>query len=107
MKACRYPNCGVRIEGTYCPKHNRSAPPSKTSQEGWYKTGHWAKARRMFLRGNPVCVRCGHAAQVVDHITPHRGDGELFWDTTNWQPLCLACHNSKSNHERRSLKQTT
>ncbi len=30
----------------------------------------------------------------MDHIKPHRGDLALFWDRTNWQPLCNPCHNS-------------
>ena len=35
-------------------------------------------------------------AQVVDHIVPHRGDKELFWDKNNWQALCFSCHSSKT-----------
>jgi 5-methylcytosine-specific restriction protein A len=36
-------------------------------------------------------------ATVVDHVTPHRGDPELFWDIEgNWQPLCKACHDRKT-----------
>ena len=34
------------------------------------------------------------AAEVVDHITPHRGDQQLFWDVDNWQSLCKQCHDS-------------
>jgi len=33
------------------------------------------------------------AATVVDHITPHRGNTQLFWDSSNWQSLCEECHN--------------
>ena len=36
------------------------------------------------------------AANVVDHIKPHRGDSALFWNTENWQSLCDKCHNSKT-----------
>ena len=59
----------------------------------------WHKARNAFLQDNPLCVMCsaeGHvtAAQVVDHITPHRGDELLFWDRANWQPLCKLHHDS-------------
>ncbi|MGM9590559.1 MAG: HNH endonuclease signature motif containing protein, partial [Faecousia sp.] len=35
-------------------------------------------------------------ATVVDHIIPHRGDRKLFWDESNWQPLCKDCHNRKT-----------
>jgi 5-methylcytosine-specific restriction protein A len=36
---------------------------------------------------------------VVDHIIPHRGNRELFWDTENWQALCTPCHNRKTKQE--------
>jgi len=35
-------------------------------------------------------------ATVVDHITPHKGDNDLFWDRANWQSLCESCHNRKT-----------
>ena len=34
------------------------------------------------------------AATVVDHIKPHKGDYDLFWDESNWQSLCKHCHDS-------------
>jgi 5-methylcytosine-specific restriction protein A len=33
-------------------------------------------------------------ATVVDHIIPHKGDKRLFWDPSNWQPLCKLHHDS-------------
>jgi len=38
-------------------------------------------------------------ATVVDHIKPHRGDRELFWDQSNWQALCKAHHDKKTGLE--------
>jgi hypothetical protein len=38
-------------------------------------------------------------ATVVDHIIPHTGDPELFWDVDNLQGLCDPCHNSKTWYE--------
>jgi 5-methylcytosine-specific restriction protein A len=38
-------------------------------------------------------------ATVVDHIIPHRGDPTLFWDESNWQPLCKKCHDQKTRNE--------
>lgn len=38
-------------------------------------------------------------AKVVDHIKPHRGDKELFWDSTNWQSLCKRHHDIKTATE--------
>jgi 5-methylcytosine-specific restriction endonuclease McrA len=39
------------------------------------------------------------AAKVVDHIKPHKGDHDLFWDEVNWQSLCEPCHNKKTARE--------
>ncbi len=57
----------------------------------------WQKARLRFLGNHPLCVIClkrGRVspATVVDHIKPHKGDMELFWDSDNWQSLCKQCH---------------
>ena len=56
----------------------------------------WDKIRRVFLMINPTCSHCGGRASVVDHRTPHRGDMRLFWDPTNWQPMCVPCHGRKT-----------
>jgi len=67
---------------------------------GW----RWRKARATFLRGHALCVECDRDGIVmpatrVDHITPHKGDQVLFWDKTNWQPLCESHHNAKTARE--------
>ena len=58
----------------------------------------------MFLAAHPLCALCQRdgrvmPAAVVDHITPHRGDQTLFWDESNWQPLCKRCHDAKTARE--------
>lgn len=50
---------------------------------------------------HPLCVEClrhGKAtpATDVDHIVPHKGNKRLFWDRSNWQPLCHECHSRKT-----------
>lgn len=60
----------------------------------------WSTARRAFLAAHPQCCMCAAAgkdalAEVVDHIIPHRGDESLFWQQSNWQPLCAWHHNSE------------
>ena len=62
----------------------------------------WRKARLSFLADNPLCVHCAPrvvAAKEVDHIVPHRGDYDLFWDQENWQGLCSVCHSRKTATE--------
>ena len=61
----------------------------------------WQKARIGYLQHNPLCAECSKkgrvtAATVVDHITPHKGDQQLFWERSNWQPLCKPCHSRKT-----------
>ncbi|WP_236247406.1 HNH endonuclease [Pseudomonas tohonis] len=84
--------------------------------------GHrWQLARADFLRHNPLCKFClaeeKHTpATVVDHVIAHRlgqaklsGDPDqiarawkLFWDRTNWQPLCKPCHDSVKQRMEKS-----
>lgn len=64
----------------------------------------WQKLRKKFLEHNPLCVICAmknlvKAAMVVDHIIPHKGNAELFWEQKNWQPLCTSCHSRKTATE--------
>ena len=63
--------------------------------------GKWQSHRKSFLKSNPLCVKCNKvgqvtAATVVDHIKPHRGNNELFWNVKNWQALCKPCHDKKT-----------
>ena len=68
--------------------------------------GRWRKARALFLAEHPLCADClaegrlTHAT-VVDHIVPHRGDRQLFWDQDQWQQLCRRHHDSKTVRDGR------
>lgn len=71
------------------------------SQRGYDRK--WAKVRGRFLQMNPLCLHCKCEGRMtpateVDHIVPHRGDKELFWDWDNLQALC------KSHHSRKTAK---
>lgn len=60
----------------------------------------------MFLRAYPLCAECERQgrvapATVVDHIIPHKGNYDLFWDMSNWQSLCKPCHDRKTAREGR------
>ena len=64
----------------------------------------WRTARAAYLATHPLCVDCEHAglvvaATVVDHVQPHRGNHGLFWDPSNWQPLCKQHHDAKTARE--------
>jgi 5-methylcytosine-specific restriction enzyme A len=66
----------------------------------------WRKVRPCYLAKHPLCASClgdGRltAATVVDHVVPHRGDQDLFWNQGNWQGLCKRCHDAKTAREGR------
>ena len=71
--------------------------------------GRWQRESKRFLR-EPENVLCGMcqaegrtvAAQVVDHVIPHRGDPTLFWHRGNWQGLCKTHHSRDKQSEERS-----
>lgn len=86
----------------YLPLHTKDR--AHASERGY--GAKWQRERKKFLESNPFCVKCyeeGHItmATVVDHIIPHRGDQKLFWDRSNWQPLCEHHHNVKTMTEDR------
>ncbi len=64
----------------------------------------WKKAARLFLLHNPLCCECSTdkrpvRANTVDHKVAHKGDLALFWDQSNWQPMCATCHSIKTASE--------
>ena len=72
------------------------------TQRGY--SNEWGRARAAWLNAQPLCVACScdgrvTAGEVVDHIVPHKGDMQFFWDRSNWQTLCIPCHNSKTAKE--------
>lgn len=113
MKPARLCSCGVVVaSGIRCAcqvarraEVDRRRP--NAAARGY--DGAWQKARAGFLVAHPRCEmlvtsgqRCDRPATVVDHVKPHRGDKRLFWDRSNWQPLCERCHNViKQRQERR------
>lgn len=107
MRAPRICGCGHKIaSGERCPcerKRKVEADARRpTARERGYDS-KWDVERRTFLQANPLCERCSAQATVVDHIEPHRGDKQLFWSRSNWQPLCRTCHDRwKQSQERRA-----
>jgi len=69
----------------------------------------WRKASAAFLAANPLCRICKEQGKVVlakevDHIIPHKGDYDLFWDESNWQTLCKMHHSQKTAKEDGGFK---
>jgi 5-methylcytosine-specific restriction protein A len=69
-----------------------------------YGSARWRTRRIVFLDENPLCVgypKGVHgdravAAALPDHIKAHKGDEDLFFDESNWQPLCVPCNSRKA-----------
>ena len=65
----------------------------------------WKLLRERILTEEPLCRMCRLAGRVtgateLDHIVPlHLGGGH---ERANLQPLCSACHETKTNEERRA-----
>lgn len=100
-KPCRHPGCPELTEGKYCAAHAKLHFRDRESSSGRGYDSRWRKARKHYLKLYPLCVNCKAQGQltkatVVDHIRPHRGDRQLFWDETNWQSLCKSCHDHKT-----------
>lgn len=102
-RPCRYPGCpNLCDKGVYCAVHadfTHDHLRGNSASRGY--DGKWRAARERYLRKNPLCVKCMAKgvitpATVVDHIIPHRGNQKLFWDESNWQPLCKGCHDRKT-----------
>ncbi len=82
------------------PKHRPLAIKARPNSTIRGYTWRWRRYRLTFLREHPLCVRCGYAAEHVDHIVPVAGaDDPGFWDETNHQALCARCHNEKTAKE--------
>lgn len=98
---CAFPGCNRITDKKYCEVHKGTDEQLRGSSAARGYNYRWRKASKAFLRAHPLCVMClaegkYTPAAVVDHIIPHRGDRQLFWDVSNWQSLCKACHDRKT-----------
>lgn len=78
----------------------------------WYRTARWRKLREQVLKRD--LYRCrqtnvmltGRAnapdSPVVDHIIPHRGDPDLFWDIDNLQAVAKSWHDGEKQRQERA-----
>ena len=103
---CKHPGCAklVPYGRIYCDVHQKLHGDDRASSGKRGYGSRWQKRKLMDLQQHPLCCSCLQQgnyvkATVVDHIVPHRGDQFLFWDESNWQPLCKACHDKKTGNE--------
>ena len=104
LRTCSHPGCSELTNDVYCDKHKRQYDKLRGSSYERGYNNHWRKYRILFLREHPLCEIClkeGKITQanVVDHIKPHKGNKDLFWDENNHQALCKECHDRKTATE--------
>jgi 5-methylcytosine-specific restriction enzyme A len=97
---CRYRGCRALTTERYCEEHRGRGDKRESAGRRGYNRA-WQQARLSYLSSHPLCVACEaegrvRAAVVVDHVVPHRGNAELFWDESNWQALCKWHHDQKT-----------
>ena len=100
-RPCKHPGCPRLTNDRYCDQHAKWHISDRAGAVERGYSSRWQKARKQFLAKHPLCTECQRSgkltpATVVDHIKPHRGDKVLFWDESNWQPLCKKCHDRKT-----------
>jgi len=104
LQFCGEPGCGVLVSSGRCAAH---APRARLTREvyakahRWYVSARWQCLRAEVLVDEPFCRTCRAAGRKVltvdiDHIVKHDGDPVLFWNRTNLQGLCKACHTAKT-----------
>src|SRR5687768_5517539 len=79
---------------------NREYDARRTQEQpwrAWYNTTRWRRLRKYQLTSEPHCRMCATRGQltratVCDHVLPHRGREDIFWNGP-FQSLCAECHN--------------
>lgn len=107
-KICTHPGCNRLTKRGRCDKHRQQADKEDSRRGGTRTQRGYTNARmrasKAYLAHHPLCVHCEceqriTRATVTDHIIPHKGDMELFWDEDNWQALCKTHHDIKTATE--------
>lgn len=110
LAAADPPRHGRRVADRDYNAARRAAGTDSAELERLRSTNRWRRLRRLVLSREPLCRPCNALARTelavaVDHIVPaavvvaSRGDG-AFFDDTNLQPICSACHAAKTAAER-------
>jgi 5-methylcytosine-specific restriction protein A len=108
LRPCTAPGCPSLVPRGRCTRHQVAARVADQQRRGTAAErgygARWQAARLVFLSRNPLCRPCSRKnptrltpATVVDHIVDHKGDQQVFWDESNWQPSCQPCHDARTD----------
>jgi 5-methylcytosine-specific restriction enzyme A len=91
--------CQITADRARKARHDRRRPTA--ARRGYNRA--WREARADFLQRNPYCRHdgCGRPASIVHHVIAHKGDDRLFWDRSNWLPVCKRCHDGPLQAQER------
>ncbi|MET3925950.1 HNH endonuclease [Devosia sp. 2618] len=91
-----------RLSTARAIRDTRYSPDAQV--RSWYKSARWQALRlEVLARDLYTCQQTGvlligkHPAPnspVVDHVVPHKGSEQLFWDVSNLQAVSKAYHDS-------------
>lgn len=98
----------ARTHGSKARSLHRKRGSSKPGHP-LYATSQWKGKKGLRLKHlskQPFCVACREEGKtfiesipdvaIVDHIRPHRGRPELFFDEDNLQTMCKSHHSKKT-----------
>lgn len=98
---CGDPECQELTTEGRCKAHQRKAWANRSKAWGKGSTHKWRAFRAQRLEAEPQCRWCASERHLeVDHIVP-LSEGGSKWDAGNVQVLCKACHELKSDQDRR------
>ncbi|WP_426036481.1 hypothetical protein [Brevundimonas sp. DC300-4] len=89
------------------PEANKLYDARRGSSRSRGYTASWDRAAAGHRVRDPLCRYCAlvdevKAADLVDHLYPHKGDQAVFWNKTYWVSSCSDCHNGfKQGIERK------
>lgn len=101
---CSYANCKTLIDHRgYCAEHIDKKPrpfDGAVRSSSLYGSSRWATLRNEYITDDSQCSICGSREQLhLDHIAPHRGVIDLFFNEDNLCCLCASCHRIKTAQE--------
>ena len=104
LRECTYPGCNVLVGSGRCVAHSAKCVERDPDVKRLYSSPQWRAIRATQLAKEPWCAECLKRGEYVfaaevDHIEPHKGDPELFFDENNLQSLCKPDHSRKTAKE--------
>jgi len=110
LHPCSHPGCPALVKAGRCLEHSKQEQRRQDDRRGSSTergyNARWQRYRAQFLARHPLCEckecrdnKATTVATVVDHIVPHKGDYNLFWDPSNHQAMSEQHHNIKTAKE--------